>query len=857
MAEGVALDAGNNPVGIDSAGGGLLGGIVRQGSAGAGSSSAPAGASGGPRTGNGAGAPSSSKGGSLLGTTSAGRSGGGAVGNGGGAAASSAGILGGNGPMIGFGGGGAARSHRDPRDPEVVFREKVEREEADEDGWIRDIPEEEPRKIVKQELVEEDQYHSWQPGGSSSSAAPRSNGFGSSAVGAGKRTLPWAQHQQPAKRETSSSSSSGAAPHRREILDLADDSPDDDDVWASLPKSLREERQESSGASGAVSSARGGSAAPFGAGVKAEPSGGSSVHSAGPPVSHITGGSRATASSKYHYPTAPFAHKKFNVVSPPRSPRSSVQQPLAAKLRKGSKGSIHSSEGSSSPRGGSSPRLGVATKRVKLEKEESDLMDVDDDFDMQLQNSASSARRRSMSKDLADQEPQKDVDDDEGSDDAAPVPESRKFALSAAAIQPRSNGMYDPKALAYQQKRRDFHTNQKSTAWDRLEGERRHKIVYGFGQEISKDPSKYSGENYGMFDQTSHQKAAKKVEKIKTERKEEAALKKLEARGGLTPAGKKFGPAANYAKGIVAERSGEKKKLASKDAKTDEEDEEDVVKDPPKNTTGAGKRRLQQLLLQQPKQKRQQLAKDDPNKINVPKSVMDKPAALRTLAEKNLIKEARRQTQRVNDDVNEDHYLAELKAQTEGLGGDLEQETLADPKKTVWIVKNEVRVPAYIWNQLYGYQKTGVRWMFDLHQRQVGGILADEMGLGKTIQIVAFLAALHCSGILQTMTVRGNGGAGAPKTGGILIACPATLVEQWRDEIKSWYPIFHVSCIQGTQIDKQLKNEMCAKAVKNNGIVITSYETLARHEQDVYSYPWVYCILDEAHKVGRVLRGIY
>jgi SNF2 family DNA or RNA helicase len=45
-------------------------------------------------------------------------------------------------------------------------------------------------------------------------------------------------------------------------------------------------------------------------------------------------------------------------------------------------------------------------------------------------------------------------------------------------------------------------------------------------------------------------------------------------------------------------------------------------------------------------------------------------------------------------------------------------------------------------SNLFRYQKTGVRWLHELHDQYVGGILADEMGLGKTIQIIVFLRSL-------------------------------------------------------------------------------------------------------------------
>ena len=39
------------------------------------------------------------------------------------------------------------------------------------------------------------------------------------------------------------------------------------------------------------------------------------------------------------------------------------------------------------------------------------------------------------------------------------------------------------------------------------------------------------------------------------------------------------------------------------------------------------------------------------------------------------------------------------------------------------------KIPAHLWNNLFPYQKTGVRWMMELHRQQVGGIIADEMGM--------------------------------------------------------------------------------------------------------------------------------
>lgn len=58
------------------------------------------------------------------------------------------------------------------------------------------------------------------------------------------------------------------------------------------------------------------------------------------------------------------------------------------------------------------------------------------------------------------------------------------------------------------------------------------------------------------------------------------------------------------------------------------------------------------------------------------------------------------------------------------------------------------RVPGSIWSQLFDFQRTGVKWLWELHNQRAGGIIGDEMGLGKTIQvsrkIYGFTAVAAC-----------------------------------------------------------------------------------------------------------------
>jgi len=81
-----------------------------------------------------------------------------------------------------------------------------------------------------------------------------------------------------------------------------------------------------------------------------------------------------------------------------------------------------------------------------------------------------------------------------------------------------------------------------------------------------------------------------------------------------------------------------------------------------------------------------------------------------------------------------------------------------------------MKLPRSVYDRLYGYQRKGVVWMWNLYHKGFGGILADEMGLGKTVQTAAFLACLK-------FTEQGSH---------FLVVVNVTLLEQWRRELSTW-----------------------------------------------------------------------
>lgn len=92
--------------------------------------------------------------------------------------------------------------------------------------------------------------------------------------------------------------------------------------------------------------------------------------------------------------------------------------------------------------------------------------------------------------------------------------------------------------------------------------------------------------------------------------------------------------------------------------------------------------------------------------------------------------------------------------------------------------------------ELREYQKVGVNWLLELHDKKLNGILADEMGLGKTIQTIAMLTSLaHHQGIW----------------GPHLIVVPTSILINWDKEFKKWAPCFQIITYFGNRKERKQK----------------------------------------------------
>ncbi|MFZ4522365.1 MAG: DEAD/DEAH box helicase [Bacteroidales bacterium] len=137
-----------------------------------------------------------------------------------------------------------------------------------------------------------------------------------------------------------------------------------------------------------------------------------------------------------------------------------------------------------------------------------------------------------------------------------------------------------------------------------------------------------------------------------------------------------------------------------------------------------------------------------------------------------------------------------------------------------------VKVPDTLQAVLRPYQEDGLQWLGFLREHGFGGILADDMGLGKTIQALALLLSCHT----------GSNPAS-------LIVMPASLIHNWRNEIRRFAPSLRVLEHTGTQ---RMNSTNFFGSVD---VIITTYGTL-RNDLDLFlRYRFFYVILDESQVI--------
>ncbi|KAI1132951.1 hypothetical protein F5Y10DRAFT_260574 [Nemania abortiva] len=135
------------------------------------------------------------------------------------------------------------------------------------------------------------------------------------------------------------------------------------------------------------------------------------------------------------------------------------------------------------------------------------------------------------------------------------------------------------------------------------------------------------------------------------------------------------------------------------------------------------------------------------------------------------------------------------------------------------------------------HQITGVRFMWDqlvVGKKRQGCLLAHTMGLGKTMQVLTLLVTISQASASNDPTVVSQ----IPeeiRESRTLILCPATLVNNWMDEMRSWLPenhglgdIFKVDAI----LNAEQRNQTVQSWGESGGIMIIGYNLFKAFVED-------------------------
>ena len=197
-----------------------------------------------------------------------------------------------------------------------------------------------------------------------------------------------------------------------------------------------------------------------------------------------------------------------------------------------------------------------------------------------------------------------------------------------------------------------------------------------------------------------------------------------------------------------------------------------------------------------------------------------------------------------NDDVDE-----QVASWSRITSGDWLRETL-----------NQLRDPSSITNcepgrdlqaTLRPYQSEGVRWLWFMTELGLGSCLADDMGLGKTIQVIDLLLQRKRHVALQARPASKKSKQPANQHAPSLLIVPASLIGNWREELKRFAPQLTVFIAHRSECDSETFEKIAKdpeKTLAGYDVVIATY-SLTRSQNWLSNIHWSLLVLDEAQAI--------
>lgn len=143
-------------------------------------------------------------------------------------------------------------------------------------------------------------------------------------------------------------------------------------------------------------------------------------------------------------------------------------------------------------------------------------------------------------------------------------------------------------------------------------------------------------------------------------------------------------------------------------------------------------------------------------------------------------------------------------------------------------------LPEKLKARLRPYQKEGYEWLSFLYEHKFGACLADDMGLGKTVQAIALLGGIS-EGIVSC-TERDRA---CPH----LIVVPPSLLFNWENEIRKFYPALKIYHYTGKDRDT---------GFGGHDIVLTTYALVRRDIEKLKGIRFNAVIFDEAQAIKNI-----
>ncbi|MEW6417578.1 MAG: DEAD/DEAH box helicase [Nitrospirota bacterium] len=143
-------------------------------------------------------------------------------------------------------------------------------------------------------------------------------------------------------------------------------------------------------------------------------------------------------------------------------------------------------------------------------------------------------------------------------------------------------------------------------------------------------------------------------------------------------------------------------------------------------------------------------------------------------------------------------------------------------------------LPEYLKAKLRQYQKDGYSWLSFLYENRFGACLADDMGLGKTIQAISLLG-----GIKEKKIVYPAGKKALPH----LIVLPPSLLFNWENEIKRFYPSMKIMFYTGKER---------STSFDGSDAILTTYGLVRRDIDKLKDIQFDVIIFDEAQAIKNI-----